>query len=257
MERFLIIKNIYKKIHIHFLYYLVALLAIITGLFKDFIIFSLLIIIHELGHIFIALYYRWHVEKIIILPFGGMTIFKEHLNKPIFEELMIVIMGPAMQHLFYLLAMNLKPNFLLMNYHYTILFFNMLPIIPLDGSKFLNLISNLILPFKYSHLITIYFSFLVLIGIILFKINNLVVLLILIFLTIKVISEYKNHKYIFNKFLFERYLYRFNFKKSKVIKGIKLALMHRDHSHFFKVGNSFIKERKILEQKFDNSNDLW
>ena len=54
-------------------------------------------------------------------------------------------------------------------------------------------------------------------------IEFLLVSLILIFLTIKVISEYKNHKYIFNKFLFERYLYRFNFKKSKVIKGINIT----------------------------------
>lgn len=257
MEPFLIIKNIYNKIHIHFLYYLVALLSITTGLFKDFVVFSLLIIIHELGHIIMALYYRWSIDKIILLPFGGLTIFKEHLNKPIFEEFMILIMGPMMQCLFYFLAMLIRPSYMLMNYHYTILLFNLLPIIPLDGSKLINLLCNTFLSFKRSHLITIYLSLLVVIGVILYNINNFILLLIFIFLIFKVISEYQNHSYIFNKFLFERYLYKFNFKKVKIIKNTNLKKMQRDYIHFFKVGKKLIKEDEILEQKFDNHCNLW
>ena len=249
-------KTIYKKTKIHFLYYIVALLAILTGLFKDFIILSLLIFIHEMGHVLMALYHSWDINKIIILPFGGLTIFKEHLNKPLKEEFMILIMGPLFQTLFYLLAFYLKPNDLLTNYHYALLLFNMLPIIPLDGSKLVNLISNLFFSFKVSHLMVIYLSILFLGGILLYNLNNLIILLVFSFLIIKVIWEYKYHNYIFNKFLVERFIYKFKFRKTKVIKGLKLSKMFRDYNHDFIVGNKLYKEEEVLKQRFDKSKDL-
>ena len=44
-----------------------------------------------------ALYYKWNIEKIIILPFGALTLFHEKINKPLFEEFIILIMGPIFQ----------------------------------------------------------------------------------------------------------------------------------------------------------------
>ncbi len=204
-----------------------------------------------------ALYYNWNIDKIVLLPFGGITIFKDHLNKPLFEEFMILIMGPIFQSLFYFLAINLKPSYILVNYHYTILLFNLLPIIPLDGSKLINILCNKVMPFKYSHLATIYLSFIVFLGIVIYNINNLILIFILMFLIVKVITEYRNHKYIFNKFLFERYLYKFNFKKVKIIRNIKLTKMYRDYKHLFKVNKILYKEKEILAKKFDIHNELW
>ena len=86
---------------IHPLYYLVAILSIITGLFKDFIYITLLIFIHEIGHTIGALIYKWKIKKIIILPFGGITIFNELINKSLKEEFVILILGPIFQILFY------------------------------------------------------------------------------------------------------------------------------------------------------------
>ncbi|MDD2181026.1 MAG: site-2 protease family protein [Bacilli bacterium] len=253
----MIIKILYNKIYIHYLYYIVALLSILTGHFRDFVVFSILIIIHELGHVLMALYYGWNINKIVLLPFGGLTIFQEHLNKPILEEFIILIMGPIFQFIFYFLAFLIKPSYMLTNYHYAIILFNLLPIIPLDGSKLINIICNLTLPFKRSHLITIYISIIVIIGIILYNISDLLLILILLFLTLKIIKEYRNHKYIFNKFLFERTIYKFNFNKIKIIKGTKLSKMYRDHKHIFKINKIFYKEDEILRKKFDNRTDLW
>ncbi len=252
----MIIKSIYKKIQIHYFYYLVALLSILTGQFRDFVVFSLLIMIHEFGHVIAALYYNWNIEKIIILPFGGITIFNEHLNKPLKEEFIILIMGPLCQTLFYFLAYNLKPNFNLTNYHYALLIFNLLPIIPLDGSKLINIICNKIFPFKRSHLLLIYVSFVAFLIILLYNITNLIIILILMFLLIKIILEYRDHKYIFNKFLIERTLYKFNFKKTKIIKGPKLSKMYRGYKHLFFINKNFYKEEEVLRKKFDKGNDI-
>ena len=89
---------------IHLFYYLLAILCIMNGYFKDFILISLIIIIHEFGHIIMALYYDWKIEKVVILPFGGITIFNEILNKKIKEEFMIAIMGPIFQILLFIIV---------------------------------------------------------------------------------------------------------------------------------------------------------
>lgn len=64
------------------------------------------------------LYYKWRIEKIIILPFGGLTIFNEFVNKRIKEEFVILILGPLFQITFYYLLLYLKiENNLFKNYN--------------------------------------------------------------------------------------------------------------------------------------------
>lgn len=239
-------KNIFK---IHPLYYLVAFLSIITGLFKDFTYITLLIFIHEVGHTIGALIYKWNIKKIIILPFGGITIFNEHINKSLKEEFVILILGPLFQILFYFLLcfFNIEST-LITNYHYSLLLFNFLPIIPLDGSKLLNIILNKITNFKLSHLLTIYISIITLIFLII-KNKNKVLYIIIFFIILKVIKEYKEHKYIFNKFLFERYNYDLIFKHKKIIKGIKLNKMKKEYKHIF-YDNKYYTEKEVLKSYF-------
>lgn len=243
-------KTIFK---IHPLYYIVALICIITGLFKDYLYVTLLIFIHEMGHFLAASYYNWNIKKIIILPFGGITIFNELLNKSLKEEFVILILGPIFQILFYFILCILKiESNLITSYHYALLLFNILPIIPLDGSKLLNIILNKIISFKYSHLITIYISIIAIFIVIIecIRLNNLTLLFILIFLIIKIINEIKLHKYIFNKFLFERYNYDLKFNKIKKINGIKINKMKKEYKHFF-YNNRYYTEKEVLKDYFN------
>lgn len=251
----MIIKNLYKKITIHLFFYVVALISILTGLFKEFLIFSLIIVIHESGHILAALYYKWKIDKVIILPFGGLTIFKETLNRPIYEEFIITVMGPLSQILFYFVYnLIFGYNNLIMNYHYAILLFNILPIYPLDGAKIINLLLCKYISFKMSHLFTILLSIvIIIIALVLsfiYKIN-FVFFLILFFLIVKIYSELKNHNFIFNKFLFERYIYDFPFNKRKIIRGNRVNKMYRDYKHLFYIDNRYCLEREILQKRFD------
>ena len=247
MGKFLITKNIFK---IHIFYYVVAFICFITGHFKEFIIFSSIIIIHELGHIVSAVFFKWNIEKVILLPFGGITIFKECINKPLKQEFIIAIMGPIFQCLFYFIF---KGNYLFNEFNQAILLFNLLPIFPLDGSKIINVVSNYFLPFKVSHLISIFISILSVIIIISIGLRyqlNLFFLLIFFFLAIQIIKEIYQHRYYFNRFLLERYLYDFHFQKKKEIK--KVSQMKKDTRHIFKINNQYYTEREIIRKMFDN-----
>ena len=124
----------------------------------------------------------------------------------------------------------------------------MLPIIPLDGSKLLNIILNKITSFKMSHLLTIYIS-LITIILLMIKNKNLVLYIIIFFILLKVIKEYKEHKYIFNKFLFERYNYNLKFKKIKYIKGRKINKMKKEYKHIF-YDDKYYTEKDILKRYF-------
>jgi len=248
MVRYLITKNIFK---IHFFFYVVAFIAFLTGLFKEFIIFSSIIIVHEMGHIVGALICKWKIEKVILLPFGGITIFNEYINSSLKKELFIVLLGPIFQCLFfYLVGRN---NIIFTNTHYAVLLFNLLPIYPLDGSKILNIFFNKIFSFKFSNILNIIISYIVIVLIIYIGIVNhlnILFVLIIIFLLKKVIEEHTNLDNIFNKFLLERYLYNFNFRKEKRIK--RIDQMQKSKKHIFFIKGKLKTEKEILAKRFDN-----
>ena len=89
--------KIISKIKIHPLFYFVAVICILTGFFKYFIFLFIIILIHELGHILTALFFDWNIKKIVILPFGGITIFEDKINRSMAEEFLIAIIGPMFQ----------------------------------------------------------------------------------------------------------------------------------------------------------------
>lgn len=244
---------------IHFLYWVMALICGFCGLFKNFLYFSLLITIHELGHFIGAKIMKWRVKKIILLPFGGITIFDEFLSKSLYEEFIILILGPLFQIIFYFLYTHIFGfNSLLHNYHYALLFFNILPIFPLDGYKLLNICINKFCSFKMSHILTIIISSLTTILVFIINLYNLnfIMLLALIFLIIKNTEEFINHNLIFNKFLLERYLYSINLKKSKIIKSNNLKKMKREYKHIFYYNNKYETEKSCLKKKFDIKHKL-
>lgn len=244
---------------LHILYWFMAFICAFCGLFKNFIYFSLLIIVHELGHYLGAKICKWKVEKIIILPFGGITKFNEVLSKSLLEEFIILILGPLFQIIFYIIYNQLWGfNELLHAYHYALLIFNILPIYPLDGFKLLNLCFNRIFSFKKSHLISLVISNIttILVFIITLYQRNFIMLLAFTFLIFKNISELLNHNLIFNKFLLERYLYVINLKKTKIIKTANLKKMRRNYKHIFYYNNNYETEKSILKKKFDIHNKL-
>lgn len=242
--------NILNKIKIHIIFYILLFLCVITGNFKECIIFTCFILIHELGHILVAIMFNWKIEKIVILPFGAITIFNEKINRPLKQELLIALAGITFQTIFYifLCTLNIKEEIFVI--HYAILIFNLLPIYPLDGFKILNILINYILSFKKSHIVSLILSFIfIFISLSVLK-ENLIFFLMLILFFIRNIEEVFKHKYIFNKFLLERYLYNIKLKKIKTIKGKKIEKMQRDKYHFFIINQKIYKEKDILNKMY-------
>ncbi len=195
-----------------------------------------------------AIKYKWKIEKVTLFPFGALTVFNEDLNRKIKEEFLIVIMGPIFQIIFTFLICHLFNSKIILEYSIFILFFNLLPIYPLDGAKIINLFLNVITCFNKSHITTIVLSIITII-ILLFYNFNLILFLILILLFKQIIKEIINHKNIFNRFLLERYLKKYRFKKYKKIKNI--YQMKRDYNHLILNGNNYICESQVLHKRFD------
>lgn len=245
-------KNI-CKFEIHPICHLVALIYIITGTFRPFLWITLLIFIHELGHIIAGIIFKWNIEKVVIMPMGGITVFKESLNRPIIEELIIAITGPIFQIIFYIMI-NPYINYpWFRSAHYALLLFNLLPIIPLDGSKILHSITDILYSYQISHKIILGISIILLtIGcVICIYINNLIIYIMFICILLKVREEYKLSKLRFQKFLLERYLNNYQFSKTKKIENNNLTKMYRDYNHLFFINNHWESERKTLKNYFE------
>lgn len=216
----------------------------------------MIVFIHELGHITMALFFNWNIKKINIYPFGGYTIFDESINKPFIEEFLIFIGGILFQLLLYIFFNLFVDNTayiykIFISYNFAILIFNMLPIIPLDGSKILNIITNYIFPFKKSHIIIIYISYIVLLVLLLFykDINMITIGILLLFILIK---EHRNHLYLFNSFLLERYFKNIRYKKNNIINKDKLENMKKYFNNIFIKNNKYYSEKEIIKNRYKN-----
>ena len=214
-----------------------------------------LILVHELGHFVTAILLKIEPDKIYIYPFGGVSKLNIDLNESIKKEFIVLIMGPIMQFIFSYLLINIFSDYteLINTYNYTIILFNLLPIYPLDGGKLLNLFISLYKSFRNSYLLSIYISYItVLIITIIYVSKNikLNVIIIIFFLIYKISLELKNKNYVFDKFLLERYIKNYDFKKRKEVDNIKDFM--RDKKHIVKKDNKYYTEKEILNKKFKN-----
>ena len=245
-----------NKININPFFYFLALISVFTGLFKQFLIMYVIIIVHEFGHIFFALIFKYKIIKINIYPFGGYSIFQNDLNISFIKEFLVFLGGILFQFILYLIFKYNINNYsfiykVFINYNTSIILFNLIPIIPLDGSKVINILLNNFISFKYAHLITIYISYIFVFILIVLFYNNLnmnIMILLLLFLLIK---EHKIHKYLFNNFLVERLVKEIKFKKNNFINKLNLNKMMKYRNNIFIIDNRYISEKEILYKKYN------
>lgn len=242
------------KISIHNTTYIVILLSFLAGYFEYIYILLLIIFIHESGHYIFGLLNQIKMSKIIIYPFGGLTVLDCDLNISIKKEFMCLIGGIIFQIIFFLFVRNLYLNKYITEHIYNLnkeinillISFNFLPILPLDGGKIINLILNQLFSYKTSNKISIIIS---LIFIVIFLINKKTILSLIfgIFLIYNLYEEYKQGPYNFNKLLIERYLKKYKFKHIKIINNIDK--IQRDKYHI--IDNKF--ESDYLAKMFDRN----
>lgn len=223
----------------------------ITGMMKPFFYFTALILVHELGHLFFALLFHWKIDKVTILPWGGLTVFQEKMNRPWIEEFCILFGGPFFQTVF--VSFLNGPDYVF-TYHILLLWFNFLPIIPLDGSKLWNLLFQKFFPFKFAYACTLLLSclFLIVSFLIVFTLPHpLFLILALLCLVRDTVLAVQKKELLWQKFLLERYLYVFSFSKERKIMGYHTEQMKRDYRHLFYIDYKWVPERVALVKTFD------
>lgn len=250
-------KTILNKIEFHYTYIIIALGFVLTGYFSNLIVFTSLILIHELGHIVSMLHYNINIKKITIYAYGGVTKVDNIIDNNIDEELIIAISGVFFQTILYSIIFILYNNNVVSDnifnlytlYHYSMLIFNLLPICGLDGFKILNLYLSKFISFRLANIVSLLISIMLLIIIAIFGFNNYSYMMILTLLIYNIYEFYINLDYLYNRFLLEKYLYKTNYKKIKVINNINK--MHRNKYHFIKKDKSIIEEKKVLINMFE------
>ena len=184
-----------------------------------FIIISILLFIHEIGHFLSAYLLGINVYKIYFYPYGGESRFNMDLNESILKEFIILIMGPIAQFIIYFILINIS-------------FF-----------------SNF--SFKRSILFSIYFSYIIIFILLIIVFPNILkinILLIILLLLYKVTLEYKKKDYYIEKFLLERYIKDFNFRHIKEVNSI--YKFRKGYRHYIKNNNHYYTEKDILSKKF-------
>ncbi|MDY0396867.1 site-2 protease family protein [Virgibacillus halophilus] len=157
-----IIKRL-PPVHIHPTLYIFMGIAFLTGTFVQLFILFSVVIFHELGHYFMALRFKWRVQRVMIWVFGGVMETEEHSNKPVKEDMLVTLAGPFQHLIIYgLLYLCAAGDYLprvyieeIATYNTFILLFNLLPIWPLDGGKLLFCLFSIVFPYQrgvlYSH----------------------------------------------------------------------------------------------------------
>lgn len=251
-------KNIFPKIEFHYSFLIMALGLVLTGHFSNLVIFTSLIIIHEFGHVFIAMLFKYKIDNVIIYPYGGLTRFNTIINTNIHKDLCIAIFGIILQSIYFYIVYILYMNgivreyiynlFLL--YHNSMLMFNLLPIIPLDGFKILNLILSKYFSFNLSNNLSVFFSLSTIIVFLFSDIfdKNYSVILVIGILMKNIYKFYNDISYIYNRFLLERYLYDINYKSKKIIDNENK--MYKNKNHLFIKNGKIVMEKEFLSSFF-------
>lgn len=250
----MIIKIFFNKIVISKYTLFLLLICFITGLIKEISAVFILIIFHEFGHYIASYIFNWNIDKITIYPFGGIITYDENIDKPLKEEFIITILGPINQLIIYFIFVVLNKKYIISdtylnimsNYNISMLIFNLLPVIPLDGSKLLNIFLNKILNYRLAYNILSFISFIFIVFFINKYKNNYSYFIIISFLLYELFNYIKNRKYMFNRFIFEKYLYKNKYKK--YIKINNINKMKRNKKHIIKLNNMYMSEKDAIKK---------
>lgn len=231
------------KLDLSFLMFI--LLICLCGYLNYAIIFIIIIIAHELGHIIMIKICGYKITSINIYPLGGIIKTNININIPSIKLFFISISGILMQIILYILipeSINNYHVFKLLNT--TLIIYNLLPIFPLDGYKiYLSLLESFL---SYSYIIKLfYFLSFLNIFILFYYTKSIITFIYLYYLNIFYLL---NYKYYMHKFFLERYLYNIKYRKVKYVRCLNNIFKTR--YNYIKCDNIYIEEKDVLSKIF-------
>lgn len=199
--------------------FLFLLLFLLTSQFEIYIIIMIFAIIHELGHLIAGLILGFKVEEIKLTPMGVRLQFKvesEEYNKKVkkgnmlnVKKAIIALAGPITNIIIFtilILIQNLDLYFT-QTYIYQIIvysniliaIFNMIPIYPMDGGRFISEILKIKIGYKKAYKITYLLSKTILIiltaisSVAILYLKNIAIFFIIMYLWFLEIQEIRRY----------------------------------------------------------------
>lgn len=202
------------KVKLHYSLLGILLIFIFSGLYIEILLFFLVIILHECGHITALKLFKQKINTFNITIVGGI-LDVEYKDLNILKEMIISLSGVAVNSLILIILRYLDNVYyqdILINYNQLLIVFNLLPIYPLDGYRFFEaLLKVRNEPFKeqkllnYISMITLTITFSL--AVYYFKsISIIVVFSFLVYHNILLYSKY-------TQFVLQKYVRRYNYKR--------------------------------------------
>lgn len=250
-------KNILDKVRIDYSTYILILIGLLSGYIKNIMIILGIVLVHELGHVFFFSLFKMDIESIVIYPFGGVSKVNKKIHERIYKDILISLGGIIFQglliiviYLLYKYSIIVDSTYnMYISYNKSIILFNLIPIIPLDGSKLLLSICSKYMSYRISYITMIFIGVVSLLLFIfynmIFKLNDIVVYL---FLLVSLINCIKEYKYVKGKFYLERILYD-NYYNEIINDSFDIKDMRIDKYYYYKNKDRYINEKDYILKK--------
>lgn len=102
-----------------------------TNQLRIYLIIMFFCMLHEIGHLIVGLILKMKPEKIEIMPFGLSISFYKKFDDNKIKEIFVVLAGPATSLALAVLSTTQEAVYS----NLLILFFNLIPLYPLDGGR--------------------------------------------------------------------------------------------------------------------------
>jgi len=128
------------NLKVHYLFLLWLLVSTILGDALSAVVLACSVIIHELGHLLVAVNLGVGIKEVELMPFGGVAKVNKLLGSDPATEAAIALAGPANSLVLLTIGMLYSPlpwAECLLESNIMLLMVNLLPILPLDGGRIL------------------------------------------------------------------------------------------------------------------------
>lgn len=179
---------------IHFSVAIIFIIYLFTNNLDYFLIFFLTIFFHECGHILMIKLFSGKIMMIKLNAFGGKVDFKIR-NIKFYQEVLINLGGVMVNLLIVFFSSNIPVYAKTIKaYNELLIFFNLLPIFPLDGYRIMGTLFDIFfhpsISFYYSSVVSFLSLIILFIAFIyLESLGILIVAIYLTFLNLKMIKE--------------------------------------------------------------------
>lgn len=225
------------KWYIHPFTYVYGIFSIGFGIWDIYLMTLAIVCFHEYCHYLMARYYHFEIGKIKILPFGAFLHLEDYGLRKVEQEAFVILAGLCSHACMYIFFKLFGFSEIWFSINQMVLFFNILPIYPLDGSKLLLLVLCLFLDYKQAIQLQIQISILVLsMMIVLFFDYRFVVIFGYLFYCIY--QYIKEYRYMLIRLYLQRSL-DIVFLKKKLHEDLSF---YRTYHNYYFTSDGFIDE---------------